>query len=241
MDILQTTDLQKNKILTYDNDIFYYCKATDLAKLTGTSILEKDRCMPLVRDDNKYYALIGKYGYLKMNDDLKKEVALRPVLNYNDLDINLIKDLKQTSIVTFKYGNYPQTLVNEILSLRLKEKYQKGKLKETGNKYHFYVDGKFKTCPVYECDDLRFITVIKDNELFFIKEEPLEFMTIPGEYDKVTTVKGLLINIPFLINDNYDESLLKEFLNNILLKDITNNKIKEKQKNIKFNIFLHRK
>ena len=232
MDILHTNDLKKNKTITYDNLKFYDCEPTDLAIITGVSLLKIDKCMPFIKSDNKYYAMVGKYGYLQMSDNLKEGVVLRPVLMYKELDEKLVKNSKRLSnnIYTFTYGNFPQTLIKGTLQEILKRKYIKNKLKTAENIYHFYIDGKMIEFPVYKYDGIKFIVVNIKNELFFIEENPLEFMTVPGDTGKSIAVKGLLSNIPFLINESSNDNSLYEFLNNTLLNDIINNKTIKKQK-----------
>lgn len=228
MDILQTNDLKKNKVITYENDKFYYCRKTDLANLTVNDKPGEYRCLPLIRKGNKPCAMIGKYGYLNLTNNIKENTVLRPVLNYDELDISLIKNLKHSSVVTFTYGYYPQTLIDETLSEKLDRKI--GKFKLTNKEYNFYINGELKTFPLYEYKGINFIIINLNNKNYFVEEKPLEFMNVPGDYDKIITVKGILSGVPCIIDGEYNKEFMEKFLNNILLNDITNNKEKNKQK-----------
>lgn len=143
MTLLSQEELEKDNILKNKLRILSiygnYARPTDLALLTGRGIPAENANFWTLSQRKGLVCCYGKDGILS-ELSCSRNISIRPVfIPNNDLfyEILLRKDgiKKERGLVT--YGTYPQHSLDFRIQLLLEEKYQKGELRLTGNKYTF--------------------------------------------------------------------------------------------------------
>lgn len=189
---------------------------------------------------------LGFCGPKKIND---REIGIRVSVNYQKIKNKIIDKRKINNILEVDYGEYPQTIVDKKLQMKLENLYKEGNLKTTGKQYTVNSgeeDIIFQTITEYEYKEDKYIRFVADrniirtrlsnkkymeyNKEYWIKVEPITWLVDERENIAVTK-KILLSGIPYndKVTDNFEETIIYKFINYYLSKEIVpNNKtIKE--------------
>lgn len=193
--------------------------------------------------NNKIVA-ISSYGF-EYNGEKKLDdrfIGIRPIVKYSDIKNSCYDEiLSDKNVKEVKFGEYPQTLCEKKTYNELEELYKKGMLKRSNKIYttDSKISGQFKkqTHIEYEYNVNKYIRFIADrnivraklsdeknieyNKAYWIKTEPIIWMI--DEKENIAVSKRILISgIPFDDNYNcdYNNSLIKKYLNEYFAKEI---------------------
>lgn len=193
-------------------------------------------------DDSVY--IVDHRGCKSVLSNIRRNCGVRPVLLWD-----LLKDPRvREPIHEIKYGEYPQTIVDDFTMIKLESIYQNNELEETGKKYtvdnshninsnaifmpkdiiEYYYNGhkyiRFKTCNIDYCGNrLSNGRIIRENSVYWVKVEPIEWI-VDFKTGLMLSKKILLAGIQYnnykKSNTNFKESDIYNYLNKYFSKEI---------------------
>ncbi len=235
---------------------------TDLACLTGS--IQNTNCstyyslQPNLEEEKFYFMHIE--DYVEEEKKYDRIESVRPVLHFLNSSINKHHLFYDHHLPKYKYGEYPQFILNEYDShdeeiiIELTEKLLDQTLKKTGKKYCFYYgqngmlpsirygieyfyNGK-KYMPFTSCYGASNIVTLSNDEdicpykIYWLKVEPITWL-----YDED---KDLLISEYALVSgvgfervkkgNDYESTEMYEFLNTHMRKDFIPSRVVEEDK-----------
>lgn len=201
----------------------------------------------------KYSALVVTFNnYIIRNSFSDRTVCIRPIISLEDVDV-------KSGAYSFFYGEYPQTIVDEKLSVELEQEYKNGNINATDKTYttdsenyeNMFSSFKSRTHIEYQYKENKYIRFkadrncigkklsngieIKKDDIYWVKVEPIEWL-IDNEQNIAISRNLLLSGIQFddfLSDWNYEfeHTFISRFLDEYFSKDmITTKNIDEKSK-----------
>ncbi len=239
--ILEENDVQGNSPLRVIENFGAQASLTDLAALTGCRASDDVHAA-----DNGFAGMywlstpvgfetscvnnIGKVIWKYSNGD---NAGIRPVMALSDLPFEIREnhlskvDFGNGKMLSCKYGEFPQTVVNDKLKYILDDKLENDDISYT-DRIHLF-DGEY-LCPEYAYNKNKYIrlTVKKHNlgvlsnderavtgETYWLKVEPIKWI-VDERSDLMVSQKILLSGIKFNIGDyfgNFKDTNLYGYLN----------------------------
>ena len=198
-------------------------------------------------DNNSVY-IVDQRGCKAIQSNLGRNSGIRPVLLWDLLNVG-------SSIKEIKYGEYPQAVVDDFEFIKLEMLYNRNDLDITGKTYtvdyahsrnsssifmpkklieYSYNNKKFIR---FETDNIDYNgtilstgRMIKQNSIYWVKVEPIEWIT-DFKNGLMVSKKILLAGIQFnsynKTNGVFEESDIYKYLNTIFKKDIIPSTINE--------------
>lgn len=194
--------------------------------------------------NNDSVYIVDHRGYKDITSNIKRQCGARPVLLWDD-DITLSDN---NILIKQQFGEYPQTIAGLMEQFVLEKLYDLNELKETGKKY--IVDSphsndsnaKFmaKDLIEYEYEGQKYIrfetdnydlkervlsdgTIVKSNSVYWVKVEPITWifdMKNKMALSEKILFSGIQFNNYEKDNDNFINSDMYIYLNQIFLNDI---------------------
>lgn len=168
--------------------------------------------------------------------------GIRPTIDFDN-----INGMPSNDIYELYYGEFPQSIVNAPYGLILENKYLNGELEVTGKSFDIYPYDEEHIFEEYFIDGHKFIrcfpkkTMILDDSLVhmpsspcWVEVEPIKWL-VDNSTNTMITNDILISGIPFNIenNNNYDNSLVKDYLENHFVKQIIQNNYTDSKDNSK--------
>ena len=208
-------------------------------------------------DGNYWVCYVDKYGSKNQKIADSCDYGARPALPYSSIS-KVFSKKEKNGIFEVEYGEYPQTIVSEYSSSILESAYLKGTMTKTGKSYTTdsfkYNNGGFpfraREHIEYAYNGKKYIRfvgdsdfvgaavlsdgrIIKEGEVYWVEVEPIKWI-IDEKEDIALSKKILFRGIPFnhkmLYQGNFDETIIKWFMNTHFAKDIIPSNIISKQK-----------
>ena len=185
-------------------------------------------------------SVINEDGSYNEKYATKRDGGIRPVMNITDIP-NFINDTE------FEYGEYPQSIVEKYKEDILEEKYLNGTLFKTGKRYEVdsidTKNGKIDYTPrkidEYIHDGVKYIRInaledintrylsdgrqINKNHYYWVKVEPIKWIYDKKKNKAITKevlISGIQYNNSLLYKDNFEDSNIGKYLNNVFKKNI---------------------
>ena len=197
--------------------------------------------------------LVSKDGYENWNDVDFRNDGARPAVSFSSISafssnkVRLINGLFEV-----EYGEYPQTIVSEAISIKLEKAYQKETIKKTGKEYttdSVFIEAfssKFeaRTHTEYKYNGKKYIRFVGDincedeilsdgrniqeNNAYWVEVEPIKWLV--DEKNDIALSKNILFSgVRYADEETYtgdfEKTEMKMFLDTYFAKDIIPSKI----------------
>ena len=195
---------------------------------------------------------VDGYGEKYSTDVLAFCIGARPAIPYSSISSFPITELsKNNKTKEIKYGEYPQTVVDETYSQELEKAYNNGKLKTTGKEYTTYLlryqeinsEFKVRTYSEYEYKGnkyIRFVSTFKcagelmsdgrtiqSGNIYWVRVEPIIWL-VDLNADIALSKKIIFSGVQFKSERNYkgnfEETDIKQFMDKYFSKEIVSDK-----------------
>ena len=181
--------------------------------------------------------------------DIMERSGVRPILSLSNI-YEFRQNIKSkiiNGIKEIEYGEYPQSVVDEDLEIELENLYQQNNLNKTNKKYTFIQENENKVYEEYSHKENKYIrindTLINGmnykftngrdaigNKTYWVKVEPIKWLV--DEKENIAISKYIIANMNFSYkNNDYDTSVIKEYLEKYFIKEIISKKKRQEKIN----------
>lgn len=230
----------KNKLSIFDNTNIQ-CENTYFSQILGVSSSKTLITKTLYSEDRNYLVkaiISGKECY---SDIYSTDTMIRPITKYSSIkDLAKNKIINEQGKVEIEFGEFPTTDVPKNIYNILEIQYQNGLLHKSNqtfttftsyNRYDFNLEQSPNAVFIYNSE--KYIRLIGrfnsyysnySNSILWIKVCPIKWL-VDEKNDIAITKDCIFSGIPFndnrKYNNNFEETLLYRYLNNIFIKEIS--------------------
>ena len=209
------------------------------------------------KTSNGYYKVFiaDGYGHSNWYYVYSRDVGARPAITYSSVQlISTNRKRNSSGILEIEYGEYPQTIVDEIYSFELEKEFNNVRLKTTGKSYTTDsiglkdIDTSFRarTHTEYEYNGGKYIRFvgnsncdgevlsdgrrIKSGNAYWVRVEPITWLVDEKAniaLSKKIIFSGVQFNIFNFYNGDFDKTDIKEFMDKYFSKEIIPSGLKE--------------
>lgn len=239
-DILSINQIIGSKRLEIFNKIGTQCANTYFAQVLGVSSSNTLITKSLYSEDRNYLVKATINDKECYSDIFSTDTMIRPITKYSNIRNHAKnKKVNEQKILEVEYGEFPMENVSKGMNDILETQYKKNLLYKTNqtittfevrNRYDFKVEQTSNDVYVYNCEKyIRFVGRFNSynsnysNTILWIKLSPIKWL-IDEENDIAITKDSIYSGIPFndirKYNDNFNETLLYRYLNEIFCMEI---------------------
>ena len=230
----------KNKLSIFDNTNIQ-CENTYFSQILGASSSKTLITKTLYSEDRNYLVkaiISGKECY---SDVYSTDTMIRPITKFSNIkDLVKNKVINEQGITEIEFGEFPTSEVSKNIYNILEIQYQNGLLHKSNqtfttftsyNRYDFNLEQSPNAVFVYNSE--KYIRLIGrynsynsnySNSILWIKVCPIKWL-VDEKNDIAITKDSIFSGIPFNdnrnYNNNFEETLLYRYLNNIFIKEIS--------------------
>ena len=230
----------KNKLSIFDNTNIQ-CENTYFSQILGASSSKTLITKTLYSEDRNYLVkaiISGKECY---SDVYSTDTMIRPITKFSNIkDLAKNKVINEQGITEIEFGEFPTSEVSKNIYNILEIQYQNGLLHKSNqtfttftsyNRYDFNLEQSPNAVFVYNSE--KYIRLIGrynsynsnySNSILWIKVCPIKWL-VDEKNDIAITKDSIISGIPFNdnrnYNNNFEETLLYRYLNNIFIKEIS--------------------